>query len=74
MGTHLTLRILYNKIIEILREKTTAGKSLTLKANRLEKTEWETAEECELFNSENIQPAKSNIKALKRADQEPETF
>lgn len=37
------LRILYNKIIEITRQKTTGGKPLTLKANdRLEKSEWET--------------------------------
>lgn len=43
METCHKLRILYNKIIEIAREKTTAGKTLTLKANdRVEKSEWET--------------------------------
>lgn len=75
METHLTLRIFYDKIIEILREKTTAEKPLTLKVNRLKNNRMgNTAEECEVFNSENTQPAKSNIKALKGADQEPVTF
>lgn len=47
--TRLKLRVFYNKIIVYLRfdstfsrEKITRGKPLTLKANRLEKPEWET--------------------------------
>ena len=60
----------YNKIIEITRQ------TISIKGKWQAGKIWmgNETKESEVFNTENTQPAKSHIKALKRVDQKLETL